>query len=175
MHKVLFARLRETLPVILLATMPVLMLYAGGLRWNVTASAPRGFYAVTDPAQASYLSFCPDDGGLSAQRGYRPYGLCPDLRESILKPITAKPGKWVRVTPQGTWIDGRLLPNTAPLAVDSRGRTLTPWPFGDYRLGLGEFWTVSSYDPRSYDSRYFGPVRTRGCSYLQPFWTEASR
>jgi type IV secretory pathway protease TraF len=32
------------------------------------------------------------------------------------------------------------------------------WPAGTYQVPPGEIWTVSSYSPESFDSRYFGPV-----------------
>lgn len=143
-----------------------------GWRWNLTASAPRGFYSVTSPRRGSYLAFCPEDRGFSATRGYRLWGWCDDWRGRVLKPIVGWPGQTVRVTAEGTWIHGRLLPHTAPSARDSAGRPLTPYPFGTYRLGPGQFWTVSTYDPRSYDSRYFGPVRDPYAEYLEPVWTE---
>jgi hypothetical protein len=31
-------------------------------------------------------------------------------------------------------------------------------PFGAYRVETATVWVISSYNPRSFDSRYFGPV-----------------
>jgi type IV secretory pathway protease TraF len=55
-------------------------------------------------------------------------------------------------------VNGHLLPNTAPLRADTKGRPLTSWPPGGYTVEPGFIWVASSYSPRSFDSRYFGPV-----------------
>ena len=55
-------------------------------------------------------------------------------------------------------VNGRLLPNTAPLVTDTAGRPLSHWPFGRYVVAPGTVWVASSYSSRSFDSRYFGPV-----------------
>ena len=62
------------------------------------------------------------------------------------------------VTHDGIAVNGRALPHTTQFAHDSAARPLQAVPAGTYRVAPGEVWLVSGHDPRSFDSRYFGPV-----------------
>jgi type IV secretory pathway protease TraF len=53
-----------------------------------------------------------------------------------------------------------LLRDSRRMASDELGRPLHAMPSGSYVVGDGEVWILSGHDPRSYDSRYFGPVPT---------------
>jgi conjugative transfer signal peptidase TraF len=89
-----------------------------------------------------------------------------------MKPIVARAGDVVTVSEQGIGVNGRLLPNTAPLRTDTHGRPLTPWPFGRYVVTADTVWVASSHNLRSFDSRYFGPVPTAGIrDYVRPLMT----
>jgi len=66
----------------------------------------------------------------------------------------------VDVSAAGIAVNGVRVPNTAPLAADSARRPLEHWPFGHYVVAPGTIWVASSYHPRSFDSRYFGPIPT---------------
>jgi len=46
----------------------------------------------------------------------------------------AVPGDVVDLAPTGFVVNGVVIPNTRPLAADSKGRPLTHWPFGRYKL-----------------------------------------
>ena len=73
------------------------------------------------------------------------------------------------LTAQGVSVNGVRLPNSAPRTRDTAGRPLTPWPFGTYRVEPGTIWVVSSYEARSFDSRYFGPIRnSQVLDHLRP-------
>jgi conjugative transfer signal peptidase TraF len=104
--------------------------------------------------------FCPAGpfARLSAERGYRSRGNCPDGAEPLAKPIAARSGDIVGLSATGMAVNGRLLANTAPLVKDSAGRPLSHWPFGRYVVAPGTVWVASSYSPQNFDSRYFGPV-----------------
>jgi conjugative transfer signal peptidase TraF len=132
-----------------------------GLRFNDSPSMPTGLYVRTpsDPS-ASLIVFCPAEpfAHLSAERGYRSRGNCPDGAEPLAKPIAARPGDIVKLSATGMAVNSRLLPNTAPLVTDTAGRPLPHWPFGRYVVAPGAVWVASSYNSRSFDSRYFGPV-----------------
>jgi conjugative transfer signal peptidase TraF len=78
-----------------------------------------------------------------------------------MKPVVAIPGDTVNVSERGIAVNGKLLPNTAAKTKDSQGRPMTPWPFGTYRVAPGVIWVASSYNPWSFDSRYFGPIPVR--------------
>ena len=133
-----------------------------GLRLNDSRSMPTGLYVRTSSeSRSSLVVFCPAEpiAGLSAERGYRSRGNCPDGDEPLAKPIAARPGDIVELSAMGMAVNGRLLVNTAPLVTDAAGRPLPQWPFGRYVVAPGSVWVASSYSPRSLDSRYFGPVK----------------
>ena len=50
-----------------------------------------------------------------------------------MKPIVAQAGDTVDLSGQGIAVNGKLLPNTAPLRADTHGRPLVAWTFGRYR------------------------------------------
>ena len=82
-------------------------------------------------------------------------------------------GDLVQISPNGISVNDSGIPNTAPLTRDSGGRAISHWPFGQYRVAPGTVWAVSSYNAKSFDSRYFGPVRITDIKhYLKPVWTE---
>ena len=62
------------------------------------------------------------------------------------------------VSAAGVTVNGRSVQGTAQLSRDSAGRPLKPVPAGAYPVAPGEVWLLSGHDPRSFDSRYFGPV-----------------
>ena len=133
-----------------------------GLRFNDSRSMPTGLYVRTSSeSNASLVVFCPAEpfASLSVERGYRSRGTCPDGAEPLAKPIAARRGDVVELSAKGMAVNGRLLPNTAPLATDTSGRPLPHWPFGKYVVAPGTVWVASSYNSRSFDSRYFGPVK----------------
>ena len=78
----------------------------------------------------------------------------------------------VELSARGISVNGVLLPNTAPLSKDTKGRPLEAWPFGRYPVTPGTVWVASSYHPRSFDSRYFGPISTSAIRHrLKTFLT----
>jgi len=132
-----------------------------GLRINTSPSLPIGLYITTE-SDANLVEFCPAEpfATLAIVRGYRDSGICPDGAAPLLKPVVAKPGDVVELSARGISVNGALLANTAPLSKDGKGRPLKPWPFGRYVVASGTVWVASSYHPRSFDSRYFGPIST---------------
>lgn len=150
---------------------------AAGLRVNFTASMPRGVWQVrtgAPVARASVVVICPPDRAdirEAAERGYIAAGACPGGLEPLLKPVAAVAGDLVTVTPKVVAVNGQPIADTAPLAHDGAGRTLRPVPSGSYRVASGEVWVLSSHDPRSFDSRYFGPLPAAGVQGVaRPVW-----
>jgi conjugative transfer signal peptidase TraF len=145
-----------------------------GLRINTSPSLPMGLYIITAEAGADLVEFCPMEpfATLSIVRGYRDPGACSDGAAPLLKPVIASAGDVVEVSARGISVNGALLPNTAPLTRDTKGRHLEAWPSGRYVVDPGTIWVASSYHPRSFDSRYFGPLSTAAIRYrLKPFLT----
>jgi conjugative transfer signal peptidase TraF len=145
-----------------------------GIRYNDSVSLPSGLYLITRSRDANIASFCPegDYGRISAIRAYRGGGSCADGAAPIMKPIAARPGDVVEVSKNGITINGKELPNTQPKKNDRHGRPLEHYPYGTYRVATDQVWVVSTYNPNSFDSRYFGPIRTSIISCrLKPLWT----
>jgi conjugative transfer signal peptidase TraF len=131
-----------------------------GIRINTSPSLPVGLYLVTTEGNANLVEFCPAEpfAALSLVRGYRRPGACQDGGAPLLKPIVAKCGDVVELSTRGIYVNGRLLANTVPLAEDTKGRPLKSWPLGHFEVAPATVWVASSYNSRSFDSRYFGPV-----------------
>jgi type IV secretory pathway protease TraF len=113
------------------------LLALAGLRWygitgNVTDSEPRGIYLALPGTAAR--------GDMVALR-------------SLMKHVAGVAGDTVRVTPQGSYINGKLWPDSAPVA-DSGYK---PYAFGTYVLAPGQFWLLGT-SSISWDSRYQGPI-----------------
>jgi conjugative transfer signal peptidase TraF len=138
------------------------------LVYNASASAPRGWYLIrpaTTPNVGDYvLATLPlAAAALAAKRGYLPAGV------PILKQVGAVAGQHVCITGDALLIDGN--PFGRLRRSDSNGRQLTGWP-QCRRLAKGELMLLSTTNPASFDSRYFGPIvasAVRGRAV--PFWT----
>jgi type IV secretory pathway protease TraF len=112
------------------------LLGIGTLRWcgltgNLTESEPQGLY-LTIPG-------LPERGSMVALR-------------PLMKHAAGLPGDTVTVTPQGSFINGKLWPDSAPAAHS----LYRPYPFGIYHLGPYQYWLLGT-SPASWDSRYEGP------------------
>ena len=79
-------------------------------------------------------------------------------------------GDTIRIEAAGVRVNGRLLANSAQLPTDRDGLPLPQsqrWT--NYSLKAGEILTMSTYNPRSFDSRYFGLVpRSDILSVVEP-------
>jgi conjugative transfer signal peptidase TraF len=130
-----------------------------GIRINTTPSLPIGLYVETDP-QSRLIEFCPSGvaAAISARRGYRGSGDYPDGASPLLKSIVAQSGDVVELSAEGISVNNHLLRNTSPLSWDTEHRPLQHFSFGRYIVGADEVWVASSYNKRSFDSRYYGPV-----------------
>jgi conjugative transfer signal peptidase TraF len=133
-----------------------------GIRINTSPSLPMGLYVTTVDGSAKLVEFCLVEpfATLSIVRGYRHRGTCGDGGAPLLKPVIAKSGDVVDVSSFGLSVNGTSIPNTAPLATDTKGRRLEAWPLGRYVVAPGTVWVASPNHGRSFDSRYFGPVST---------------
>ncbi|SKC74489.1 S26 family signal peptidase [Paraburkholderia hospita] len=110
-----------------------------------TASLPRplsvdSIVLVPLPAEAAMLA---------AQRGYLP------VRVPLLKRVGAIAPQEVCIADGIVRIDG--VPSAAVLRADRLGRPLPSWAQCRH-LEPGELFLLSTTNPASFDSRYFGPV-----------------
>ena len=151
--------------------------HAEGLWINTTDSMPIGLWLET-PAHAAragdvVLVCLPDTKAvrIGQSRGYIAPGPCPTGQETVLKPVVAGPGDEIDVSPQGVTVNGKPVRNSAQLTQDSQGRQMPAYPAGHYPVAPGELWLVSAHNPRSFDSRYFGPIRAATVrSTVRPLW-----
>jgi len=143
------------------------------LVYNPSDSVAVGWYRVdplerqSDPLHAGNIvlvSLPADAAALAARRGYLPLGI------PLLKPAAAVAPQTVCVTGGIVRIDG--VPVATVLRVDGMGRPLRAWP-SCHRLRPGELFLLSTTNPASFDSRYFGPVRSSAVlGVAHPVWLE---
>jgi conjugative transfer signal peptidase TraF len=164
--------------------LPLLFFGPPPLSINVSGSLPVGLYwagslpqpdsnpgestsgiSKSDPSieVGMLVSAClPPQAATSAlERGYLPEGTCPSGAAPVGKVVAALPGDTVDVTDLGSFVNGSLLPNSAPLLHDSKGREM-PRLRGRFILQAGTAWLYSGHSLRSFDSRYYGPVPLSG-------------
>lgn len=154
----------------------VLALHAAGYYPNYTDSMPRGLWRATDdPIQRGKpVLVCPPPSRVitaAREAGYLISGSCPSGLAPLLKPVVAVPGDRVAVTSAGVTVNGREIPNSGLLTQDGSGRRLPRAQIGLHTVAPGTVWVVSSFNPYSFDSRYFGPVQVaqvRGVA--RPIW-----
>lgn len=146
------------------------------LRINFTSSLPRGIYRNVNgpPSRGAMVLACLPAAvaRFARARGYVWRGNCPGGAAPVGKIVSGIGGDRVVATAVGLFINGHQLPNTAPLARDSRGRPMTRMPYATYVVPPGQLWLTSTYNPASFDSRYFGSVTVASViSRIEPFWT----
>lgn len=138
--------------------------YAAGYRINLTPSMPVGVWHVSGDGhfgRGDVVWVCPPNTSpiREAHRfGFIPSGLCPSGFSPLLKPVVAVEGDAVTLSAEGLIVNGSLVPNSAPARMNARGQFLPRLRLGSYVVRPGEVWLISSYNPASFDSRYFGPV-----------------
>ena len=127
---------------------------------------PRGHGAASLLVGSIVLTRLPADAAaLSAQRGYLP------ARIPLLKRVGAVAPQEVCVFGALVWIDG--VPVAAVRSADRLGRPLPSWP-QCRRLQAGELFLLSTTNPASFDSRYFGPASTSAViGVAHPVWLES--
>ncbi len=149
---------------------PILAFWLLGLRIAFTGSAcPPGIYRATalrprdTLARGQLVLACLPEtlSRFALERGYLARGAgCGDDIEPVGKRIGALAGDTVALAPDYVAVNSRRLPNSASRTRDSRGREVPHVSFGTHAVKAGEVWLFGEADPRSWDSRYFGPVPT---------------
>jgi conjugative transfer signal peptidase TraF len=153
-----------------------LLAYALGVRFTLTPSIPRGLYLYTDDpvAVGRLATFCPpeDVAAYALQRGYLHRGDCTSGVEPLGKYVLAAAGDTIAVAEEGITLNGRAVPESAVYHRDREGRELLHYPFGQFVVGEDSLFMFSGHHPRSFDSRYFGPVPVSSViSTMRPLWT----
>ncbi len=138
------------------------------LVYNPSDSVPRGWYHI-GPAVSLHIGsivLAPlpaRAAALAAQRNYLPAGI------PLLKRIGAVAPQ--RVCIEGTSVRIDDVAVAAVMRADGRGRTLPVWQ-QCRSLAHGELFLLSSTNPASFDSRYFGPILASSViGSAKPIWT----
>lgn len=153
----------------------VVLPLTSGARLNVSPSAPLGLYRTVDQrlARGALVVTCVPLAAarLARERGYLAGGSCPGHVQPVLKRVGAMPGDTVALSPGRVTVNGRPLPGSATAARDSRGRFLPHAPWGPRVVAPGAVWLLATDTPRSWDSRYFGPVPLDRVRVARPLLT----
>ncbi len=134
----------------------------GGIYVNTTPSLPVGLYRIVDEpvSKGAYVAFCPPQSDVlewAIARGYMNPGNCPGGTGQLLKRVHAVAGDTVLIDEIGITVNGKRLPNSAPLSTDARGAALPQYHF-NVVLGENEYLLLSDLNPHSFDARYFGVI-----------------
>ncbi|MCT2388876.1 conjugative transfer signal peptidase TraF [Erwinia pyrifoliae] len=162
----------------LIITASTAALYFGGYRFNHTTSLPMGVYRLNGESisRGKIVVFCPDTRkvfAMATDRLFIAKGNCPNGTEPLFKPIAAMSGDKVNISSAGLSVNGVLLYNTVAKKKDGMGRPMPVIPDGEYVVKPGEVWLASTYNPQSFDSRYFGAVALKDVrGVMNPIWVE---
>jgi conjugative transfer signal peptidase TraF len=150
-----------------LATAVIVAASAAGSHfvWNLSPSLPPGLYRLERggvPSPGAIVAFEPPflAAALISERGYLPRGA------ALLKELVAIGGDRVCIGEVFS-VNGQAI--GAVLTRDSAGRPLKPYRFCGVVLPGSAF--VATPAPRSFDSRYFGPLPLRTLTPARPVWT----
>lgn len=124
------------------------------LVYNASDSVPIGWYRISQadslaPGDLVLVRLPPEASSLAAQRGYLPANV------PLLKTVAAVAPQRVCVQGSQVRIDGVVVARR--MRWDRQSRALPAWQ-ACRRLVGDELFLLSSNNPASFDSRYFGPV-----------------
>ena len=129
---------------------------------NTDSAAPAGVYRIAGKKieRGELVAGCLPIAGArkSLARGYLRTGGCPGDAEPVDKMVGALPGDVVDIEPGWVAVNGRRFSDSATASHDSPGRPLSHVAWGRRTVGAKQIWLFGFNDPRSWDSRYFGPV-----------------
>lgn len=135
------------------------------LRINVTASMPRGIYWLIPSNKiraGDFVMVCLDDSlaQFALQRRYLHAGDCKNGAQPLLKQVVAGTGDTVRISATSIQINNIALTHSTTRMTDSHNRLLPSIRRGIYQLKSNQLWLYGTESSRSWDSRYFGLVKS---------------
>lgn len=134
--------------------------WGAGLRFNATASLPRGLYILCPgaPGKGDLVAFClsGEYAELAKERGYLQAGSCPSGLRPLLKKVAGLPGDYV---------------DTSALCIRTVDRTDRPLASAlqDGRIPSGMALVLTPH-PGSFDGRYFGLVPLASLQRVRPLF-----
>ncbi|WP_206245868.1 conjugative transfer signal peptidase TraF [Novosphingobium terrae] len=150
-----------------------------GLTLNRSASVPEGFYRSQNGAleRGVFVTFCPPEREpfkSALARRYLEPGKCGIGSYPMLKRIEGVAGDHYKINHGGIWINGNLIPDSAPVARDALGRSMPALAVTGI-IQRGQMLVMGVKSPESFDSRYFGLIPTNGSTRVVPvlLWESA--
>lgn len=145
--------------------------YAAGVRLNHSHSMPWGLYLLQSGpyhrGDIVYACLPPSAAKLAKERGYIDWGMCPERTEPLFKRVLAMEGDTVRIDDKMLTVNAEAIPFPR-FERDGENREMPRPPDGARGVWIG-----STYNPKSYDSRYFGPIEPQFIkSRAIALWTE---
>jgi conjugative transfer signal peptidase TraF len=144
---------------------------------NTTDSYPVGLYQKKvinrDIQRGDMVMFClpkSEYTQLILDRGYLSKGFCDSRLTSLLKRVYAVTGDYVNASSKGLSVNhAQVIKNSIPLTYDIKGRALPLMESGI--IPADHYVVFSEHNPRSFDSRYFGPIHKNTIHYFaKPLW-----
>jgi conjugative transfer signal peptidase TraF len=128
---------------------------------------PRGFYILSQSKivhRGDYVVVCLPKtlSNFALQRGYLMRGYCPSGSQPLLKKVVAEGGDIVALTSSDVRVYHNQLLNSVTLKTDLHNRSIPAVLRGTYMLKQNTLWLYGLKSPRSWDSRYFGPIESSG-------------
>ena len=152
------------------------LIYAAGIRVNITPSIPLGVYQLSNEPQVtgSYVLFCPPPAPVFAMakaRGYLGAGFCPGGYGQLMKRLVAAKDDEVTINAEGVAVNGHHLSLSMPIKLDG-GRRPLPHYAKSWVLDSDEVLVMSDSNSGSFDGRYFGSIqRSQIEGVIRPVFT----
>ncbi|MDL2226469.1 conjugative transfer signal peptidase TraF [Deltaproteobacteria bacterium OttesenSCG-928-M10] len=161
------------------AIIVLFVLWAIGVRVNLTPSVPRGLYLVSydAPAKGDLVGFCLDKNNpfseLAQERSYLGPGSCPSGLRPLVKKLSGLPGDRVELEPDGIVLNGQLLAGTEKQGTDRVGRMIPNTLLKPGLIPPDQALVLSSDHPGSFDGRHFGLVPFDSLTKIRPLLVES--
>ncbi len=177
MKKPLVMKRIITIFIVFVAVLLVFPLF--GLRINISDSLPIGLYKTVNksPQKGDIVIFCltNNPANIAVSRQYIPTtwlnSKCPHDAQPLMKPIVAMYGDIISISSRGVAVNNTYIEKSKPLIKDGRNRPM-PTINITRKLGKNEFIAVTTFNPYSWDSRYYGAIPTDNIlSVVRPLWT----
>jgi len=126
-----------------------------GILINYESSMPRGFFIEVEEepkaGDVAILRLPPYWQDFAKRRNMTAW-------DKVFKYVRAGEGDRVAINTEGIMVNDELLPNSAQLSKDSKGRDMPPFSMEERTLKAGEFVVLSNDHKKGFDSRYYGVV-----------------
>ena len=140
-----------------------------GLTYNYTASMPKGWYLLYPPVNLqtgdTVLACVPlnSESLQGIKRDYLYHSVkykfsCPDNTMYVIKHLASLPFQTVILSARGIKVDNHFIKyHVLSRSPEPANVPIKHFPYGKYKVN--GYFLISTYNPLSYDSRYWGYVK----------------